>query len=80
MRPFFRKIERLSIPELTKKLQLLNLRSTGNRDILLRRLKKHYERKKLAQYNLLKDKKYCPYYIVIDFEATCIEINPPDYP
>jgi len=64
-------------------LKKYNLSTSGSIDCQKKRLKSYLKKKKLAASNI-----YCgndvktlfPYYVVLDFEATCNEVNPPDFP
>uniref|UniRef100_A0A1B6BWP8 Exonuclease domain-containing protein n=2 Tax=Clastoptera arizonana TaxID=38151 RepID=A0A1B6BWP8_9HEMI len=66
--------------DLVTQLQKCHLSTDGKPDILRKRLKNHYRNKKLATHNILSIRKLFPYYVIMDFEATCTENNPYDYP
>jgi 3'-5' exoribonuclease 1 len=76
-------IDTLDKPTLIRHLKKYNQNPNGNVDCLKKRLKTYLRKKKLASSNI-----YCgsdvktlfPYYVVLDFEATCNEVNPPDFP
>ena len=52
----------------------------GSREVLTKRLKSYTKQKHLEEHNEGEDKKkYTDVYIVIDFEATCEERNPPNF-
>lgn len=42
-------------------------------------MKHFYRKKKLQSVDKFTDKQFYKYFIVIDFEATCEEKNPPEY-
>jgi 3'-5' exoribonuclease 1 len=65
---------------IVSKLKQLKLSTEGNTDVLKKRLKNYYKKQKLTSANLLTASKLFPYYVIVDFEATCEEINTPDYP
>lgn len=73
-------VHRMSRAELVANLRDNNLPSGGTRDVLVKRLKNHYRVKKLADVNIVPTVKHAPYYVVLDFEATCNTVNAPDYP
>lgn len=61
-------------------LRKLQLNHTGSADVLKKRLKNFYGKQKLSSANIFTIKKLFPYYVIIDFEATCNEVNDPGYP
>jgi hypothetical protein len=72
-------INQMSKAAIVSKLKKLKLNTEGNCDVLKMRLKTYYKKKKLTSANLFTASKLPPYYVVVDFEATCEEINAPDY-
>ncbi|XP_075223309.1 3'-5' exoribonuclease 1-like [Lycorma delicatula] len=64
---------------LVTNLKRLNLNFNGNVTAMKKRLKNYYKSQKLPSSNLRCVNKMYPYYVVVDFEATCNEINPPNY-
>ncbi|XP_034245299.1 3'-5' exoribonuclease 1-like [Thrips palmi] len=76
----FGKVHQMSRGELVTNLNQNNLHTGGNRDVLVKRLKNYYRIQKLSSVNVLPAVKYAPYYLVLDFEATCNTVNAPDYP
>lgn len=75
-------IESLDKASLSRHLKKNNQNPNGTVDILRKRLKGFLRRKKLASVNIFCGdvKTLFPYYVVLDFEATCNEVNPPDFP
>lgn len=65
---------------LVSSLRKLHLNHTGSVDVLKKRLKNFYRKQKLSSANIVTIKKLFPYYVIIDFEATCNEVNDPGYP
>lgn len=54
----------------------------GTKEVLQKRLKTFTKKKYLRENDISgskEEKPYTDFYIVIDFEATCEEPNPPDY-
>ncbi|KAK3917429.1 3'-5' exoribonuclease 1 [Frankliniella fusca] len=76
----FGKVHQMSRGELVANLKENNLHTGGSRDVLVKRLKNHYRVQKLASVNIMPTVKLAPYYLVVDFEATCNTVNAPDYP
>lgn len=76
----FGKVHQMSRGELVANLKENNLHTGGSRDVLVKRLKNHYRVQKLSSVNVLPSVKFAPYYLVVDFEATCNTVNAPDYP
>jgi 3'-5' exoribonuclease 1 len=74
------KINQMSKIEMERQLRKLKLSTEGSGDILKKRLKNYYTKKKLADENLQVTNNLYPYYVIIDFEATCEEVNDPDFP
>ncbi|KAK7110273.1 3'-5' exoribonuclease 1-like [Littorina saxatilis] len=82
--PIFRKLSRLNgeinrmrKEELRQKLAELHLHAGGVKEVLKKRLKNYYRRKKLIAANVkngVGDNQY-DYLIIIDFEATCQDNN-----
>lgn len=70
----------MSKQRLVSSLKKLHLNHTGSVDILKKRLKNFYRKQKLSSANIVTIKKLYPYYVIIDFEATCKEVNDPGYP
>lgn len=73
------KINRMTADELIKKLKMYHLDTEGSDDIRRKRLKSHYKKIKLATADLILSPKLLPYYVIVDFEATCELVNPPNY-
>lgn len=75
-------VNRMSKDELRAKLAELKLDTRGVKDVLRKRLKNYYKKQKLTHV-LSKDSSetdtYYDYICIIDFEATCEDINAPDY-
>ncbi|PNF42020.1 3'-5' exoribonuclease 1 [Cryptotermes secundus] len=69
----------MSKAAVVSKLKELKLSTEGNCDVLKKRLKNYYKKKKLTSANLFTASKLSPYYVIVDFEATCQETNVPDY-
>jgi len=74
------RINQMSKAAITSRLKQLKLSTEGSCDVLKKRLKNYYKNQKLASANLVTGSKLIPYYVIVDFEATCEEINAPDYP
>ena len=70
----------MSLVEIERQLRKFKLSVDGNGDVLKKRLKNYYTKKKLADENLQVTNNLYPFYVIIDFEATCEEVNDPDYP
>ncbi|XP_076439436.1 3'-5' exoribonuclease 1-like [Babylonia areolata] len=81
--PVFKKLARLNgeinrmrKDQLRKKLAELHLNTGGVKEVLKKRLKNYYRRKKLAAANIVKGTEMpYDYLVVIDYEATCQENN-----
>jgi len=75
-------INRMNLGELKNACKSLHLDCYGKRDPLKRRLKEHYKMEKLVQAGLMEPRANpnADYFLIIDFEATCEEKNPPGYP
>ena len=75
-------INRMSLGELKNKCKSLHLDCYGKRDPLKRRLKEHFKVQMLVEAGLMEPKANpnADFFLVIDFEATCEEKNPPGYP
>uniref|UniRef100_A0A1B6M930 Exonuclease domain-containing protein n=1 Tax=Graphocephala atropunctata TaxID=36148 RepID=A0A1B6M930_9HEMI len=75
-------VDSLDKNALMRNLKKYNLNPTGSLESLRKRLKTFLKKKKLASANILCSdiKTLYPYYVVLDFEATCNEVNPTDYP
>lgn len=76
----FGKVHQMSRSELVTNLKENNLHTGGARDVLVKRLKNFYRVQKLSAVNVMPTVKLAPYYLVLDFEATCNTVNAPDYP
>lgn len=74
-------INRMDLGQMKQRCKLLNLECNGKREAVKRRLKEHCKYNKLVEVGLVKprENRNVEYFIVIDFEATCEERNPPDY-
>lgn len=69
-------INRMTMDDLTTKLDELKLDSRGVADVLKKRLKSYYRQKKLTKAHVSPPKKNkIEFLMVIDFEATCEENN-----
>ncbi|XP_047114655.1 3'-5' exoribonuclease 1-like isoform X1 [Schistocerca piceifrons] len=73
-------VNRMNKQTLIQKMRSLRLSTEGSTDVLKKRLKNYYKKRKLATINVTSSHKLYPYYVIVDFEATCEEVNPPDYP
>lgn len=82
--PVFQKLSRLNgeinrmrKDQLRKKLAELHLHTGGVKEVLKKRLKNYYRRKKLTAANISKGIESVPYdyLVVIDYEATCQDNN-----
>ncbi|KAI5746387.1 hypothetical protein M8J77_003053 [Diaphorina citri] len=65
--------------DLVNKLKKYHLNHKGDIMVLRKRLKNHFKVTKLTKAKLMEKQNLQPYYVVIDFEATCQENNPVDY-
>ncbi|XP_021935940.1 3'-5' exoribonuclease 1-like isoform X3 [Zootermopsis nevadensis] len=74
------RINQMSKVAIVSRLKRLKLSSEGNCDVLKTRLKNYYKKQKLKSANLPTAVKLLPYYVIVDFEATCEGVNVPDYP
>lgn len=72
-------INRMNKQNLVAKLSQYNLNTEGDMDILKKRLKNYNLNKALAKSNLFKITHLHPYYVIVDFEATCEAVNPLNY-
>ncbi|KAG7172300.1 3'-5' exoribonuclease 1-like [Homarus americanus] len=76
-------INRLRKNQLKMWLRSFKLDTNGRKDVLQKRLKTHYRLKRLKEENIvdpiLIQQRYYDYYVVIDFEATCDDINPHNF-
>ncbi|GAB6025438.1 3'-5' exoribonuclease 1 [Chamberlinius hualienensis] len=72
-------VNRMTDDELNENLTKLNLDTRGSKDVRKKRIKDFYRRQK-AVSKLPKSVTSYDYLCVIDFEATCTEKNPEDYP
>lgn len=66
-------INKLEYHEMCKLGKKLNLCVRGSCEVLRKRLKSHYQTLLLNEANVNSTRYYYPYYVVIDFEATCEE-------
>jgi len=75
------RINKMTKDQLLEALGYLKLSEKGTREVLQKRLKAHVKKQHLAENNLqIKETAcYVDFYVVIDFEATCEEPNPPGY-
>lgn len=53
----------------------------GTKEVLQKRLKAYTKKQHLAESSIKSKsiERYVDYYVVIDFEGTCEEVNPPGY-
>uniref|UniRef100_A0A8D8YQ67 3'-5' exoribonuclease 1 n=1 Tax=Cacopsylla melanoneura TaxID=428564 RepID=A0A8D8YQ67_9HEMI len=65
--------------DLVPKLKKYHLNHKGDVMVLRKRLKNHFKVTKLTKAKLMEKYNLPPYYVVIDFEATCQENNPVDF-
>ncbi|KAM8884746.1 3'-5' exoribonuclease 1 [Synchiropus picturatus] len=74
-------INRMTRDELRTKLAELSLDTRGVKDVMKKRLKSHYKRQKLQQTATegAATDTYYDFICVVDFEATCEELNPPGF-
>ncbi|KAL8613106.1 hypothetical protein ACOMHN_035047 [Nucella lapillus] len=70
-------INRMHKDQLRKRLADLHLNTGGVKEVLKKRLKNYYRRKKLASANIMRGADLVPYdfLVIIDYEATCQEKN-----
>ncbi len=75
-------INRMSFGEMKEKCKSLGLDCSGRREAVKRRLKEHLKVQRLVSAGLMEAKvnRNADYLVVVDFEATCEERNPPGYP
>ncbi|KAL7854165.1 hypothetical protein AOLI_G00210090 [Acnodon oligacanthus] len=75
-------VNRMTRDELRAKCTELKLDTRGVKDVLKKRLKSYYKRQKLKQSAAAggPGDMYYDYICVVDFEATCEENNPSDFP
>lgn len=66
---------------LMRQLKKYNHNPCGSLEVLKKRLKACLQKKKLSSANIYSNnvKTLYPFYVVLDFEATCNEVNPSDY-
>jgi 3'-5' exoribonuclease 1 len=74
------RINQMTKAAIVSRLKQLKLSTEGNCDVLKKRLKNYYKTQKLNNANLFTPSKLFPYYVIVDFEATCEAVNAPDYP
>ncbi|PSN54787.1 hypothetical protein C0J52_02011 [Blattella germanica] len=74
------RINQMSKVAIISKLKQLKLSTEGTCEVLKKRLKNHYKVQKLNGAHILAASHLVPYYVIVDFEATCQEVNAPDYP
>ena len=74
------RINQMSKGAIIHKLKQLKLSTEGTCDVLKKRLKIYYKKQKLSTAHLLSAANLLPFYVIVDFEATCQEVNAPDYP
>ena len=74
-------INRMDLCQMKQRCKELDLECNGKREAVKRRLKEHFKNAKLIEAGLVKprENRNVDYFIVIDFEATCEERNPPEY-
>ncbi|XP_071448371.1 3'-5' exoribonuclease 1-like [Hetaerina americana] len=65
---------------LVETLKCFDLSVAGNYTVLSKRLRHYYKRKKLTEAGIPLKVEILPYYVIVDFEATCEEVNTPNYP
>lgn len=65
--------------DLVSKLRKYHLNHKGDIMVLRKRLKNHYKVTKLTKAKLMEKHNLQPFYVIIDFEATCQENNPVDF-
>ena len=76
-------IKQMDRDALKAKLKSLKLSEIGAKDVLVTRLKNHYKKLFLAERagpNYQEKFISVEYFVALDFEATCIEENGPNYP
>lgn len=73
------KINKMNTQELIRKLRHYRLDTGGTDEVRRKRLKNNYRKIKLASADLYVSNRLLPYYVIVDFEATCEEVNPADY-
>ena len=78
------KVNRMDLSQLKHHCKKYNLSTFGKREAIRRRLKEYLKVEKLIEAGLMERKESliqnADFFIVIDFEATCEEKNPTDYP
>lgn len=70
----------MSHDELIEHLEANKLSVIGHDDVLKARLKYFFKVQRFTEAGLGYIIFSLPYYIVVDFEATCDTLNPPDFP
>lgn len=75
-------INRMDVSQMRNRCKEVGLEPAGKREALKRRLKEYFKAEKLIEAGLLErnNPQNVEYFLVIDFEATCEEKNPPGYP
>ncbi|XP_078584849.1 3'-5' exoribonuclease 1-like [Branchiostoma floridae x Branchiostoma japonicum] len=72
-------INRMNKEEVRQKLEELHLETRGVKEVLKKRLKSYYKKEKLTPDVVGVKSEHYDFLLVIDFEATCMEENPPDF-
>lgn len=75
-------INRMKREKLLEVLDSVGLSKSGSKEILQKRLKTYCKKQHLLESNVQEEPKkvfHIDYYVVIDVEATCEEVNPPGY-
>lgn len=75
------RINRMKHSELLGALSYLKLNTRGTKEVLKKRLKSYSRKQHLKENNVESSRQigHVDYFVVIDFEATCEEPNPPGY-
>lgn len=73
------RVDLMCIKEVINKLKKFHVDTEGSESLLKDKLKESYKKIYLAGMNLSLSKKLLPYYVIIDFEATCEENHSSDY-
>ena len=69
-------INKMTKQQLQEKMTKLHVNPYGSKDVLKKRLKNHYKKQRLGNTaKATEEKMKYPYFVVIDFEATCSETN-----
>ncbi|KAK6635946.1 hypothetical protein RUM44_001201 [Polyplax serrata] len=73
------KVDIMSLKDVIAKLKCFHLDTQGSENILRENLKTSYQKILLNGVDLSLSNDLLPYYVIIDFEATCLHTNTPGY-